>query len=113
MKKINKLKFIVIILFILINNIALAKYRFKYVLDVAEIVIDNNPPNINIQYVGNESNEIKVIIISDEKIKKIEGWNFINDYIQEKVFYENTDFNIDIEDLYDNVRTINILINTL
>lgn len=113
MKKINKIIILLILLVILIYNLTFAEYKFNYVLDVANINIDNKPPNINIQYVENYSYGIKVILTSDEDIKNIEGWNLVNNNTLEKDFWENVDFNINIEDLEGNLASVNIIINTL
>lgn len=110
MKKINKL-ILLIILILLINKFVFAQYKFIKTLDIAKIDIDINPPIIEIQYVGNDSNGIKVILVSNEEIKSIEGWNLINNYTLEKDFWENVDYNINVEDLKGNQSSINIVIN--
>ena len=112
MRKINKI-IIFVILILLIYNVTFAKYKLNHTFEIAKINIDNTPPNIHIQYVENDSFGIKVVIISDEEIKNIDGWNLINNTILEKEFWENVDFNIDIQDLEGNVTSVNILIQSL
>lgn len=97
----------------LICNDTFAKYKINHTFEVAKINIDNNPPNIQIQYVENDSFGIKVVINSDEEIKNVEGWNLINNSILERDFWENVDFSFEIQDLEGNVANVNILIDNL
>lgn len=101
------------ILILLIYNATFAKYKLNHTFEVAKINIDNNPPNIQIQYVENDSFGIKVIITSDEEIKNVDGWNLISNTILEKEFWENVDLSLEIQDLEGNVTNANILIDNL
>ena len=87
--------------------------------EVIEIVIDKidkEGPNLEIEYSDTEitSESVKVMIKSNEELKEIEGWILSKDKkILTKIFDENTEEIIEIQDISGNAEIVEIKIENI
>lgn len=120
MKSINLKILAMCLLFILIIVIGKSVFA-KYILETSEVLIietnlDRTAPKLTVSYsTTNMTNgNVTVTIKSNEKVKKLDGWNISEDKMTlTKIFESNTSENVKIYDLAGNSNTIKININNI
>ena len=78
--------------------------------------IDKIGPNCLVEYstINPTNQDIEVVIKSDKEIMPVDGWILSGDNKQlTKIYTENVNENVSVEDLYGNVTVANILINNI
>lgn len=81
-----------------------------------KIIVDTIKPEIKVSYSNKDiTNEnIVVTLISNEELKKIEGWTLSEDKKQlVKTFTENTNIELQVNDLAGNYTLVNILVENI
>lgn len=108
---------IILILGIIVSNIVYGKYILETdSFLMIETNLDRTPPQARVSYLVTEltNGNVVVSINSNEKIKKIEGWELSTDKkTLVKTFTENVVQNIDIYDLAGNKTATNISISNI